>query len=224
MRTDADRARQLRRRRRHERQAVVFGGLIAAMAVAALGATAVYTGIVDAPFTREFTTLEPETPAAARVAPPCVPDETLPVAYTDITVRVLNGTSRAGLAGETANELTSRGFVVTGTDNTEDPVVGTAVVHVGPAGVAAGYTLAAHIEGARIQLDTREDGSVDLLLGSEWTEMIDPSTVPLTPDAPLTPVPDCVPVDEAVVTAGPPPVPLPTEEGAEGGSEPAADA
>ena len=36
----------------HERQAVVFGLLIAALAVVGLGALAVYTGAIDAPFDR----------------------------------------------------------------------------------------------------------------------------------------------------------------------------
>lgn len=223
-----ERARELRRRHRHERQAVIFGGLVAAMAVTALGATAVYTGVVDAPFTREFTTIAPETPVPTAVAQPCVPAETLPVPYSEVQVRVLNGTDRAGLAGDTAQELTARGFTVLGTANSPTPLATTATVHVGQAGLAHGYTLAAQIEGAMIELDTREDATVDLVLGDEWTEMIDPGVVPLDAAEPLTPVSGCVPLEEALEAAGPPPAiggeEDPAPENADETSEQAPDA
>lgn len=229
MNISPERARELRRRHRHERQAVVFGGLVAAMAVLALGATAVYTGVVDAPFTREFTTLAPEDPESSTMAaPPCAPPDTLPIAYTEVQVRVLNGTDRAGLANSTAAELAARGFTVVGTGNSPRPSAATAEVHVGEQGVAAGYTVAAQIDGAIIQLDTRADASVDLIVGDAWTTMVDPGVVPLDAAAPLEPVPGCVPVQEALATAGPPPAidgdedPAAPEGEGEGEAEPGA--
>ena len=51
--SDADRARALRRRHMRERQAVVFGVLLAALAVIGLGAAAVYTGSLSLPFVEE---------------------------------------------------------------------------------------------------------------------------------------------------------------------------
>ncbi len=60
---DRDRERVLRRRHRRERQAVVFGLLIAALAVGALGAIAIFTGGIEAPFSRPFTTRAPDDPA-----------------------------------------------------------------------------------------------------------------------------------------------------------------
>jgi hypothetical protein len=47
--TDPDRARTLRRRHMHERQAVIFGVLLAGLALAGLGAAAVYTGTLAVP-------------------------------------------------------------------------------------------------------------------------------------------------------------------------------
>ena len=48
--TDPDRARALRRRHVHERQAVIFGILLAILAVAGVSAAAIYTGNLNVPF------------------------------------------------------------------------------------------------------------------------------------------------------------------------------
>ena len=197
-----DRERALRRRHKHERQAVVFGVLIAALAVAGLGAVAVYTGGIDAPFSRPFT---PRAPSAAPsvVPPPCPPDGTLPVAYGQVQIQVLNATDRAGLAGDTAAALTARGFTVLGTGNSPSPVVGVARISFGPAGVPAAYTLAAHVQGAILVLDGRADATVDLAVGSEWVSLLDPGVIPLDPNAPLVGQPGCVPLDQALAGSTP---------------------
>ena len=52
-----DQARVERRRREHERQAVVFGVLIAFLAVCGIFALAVYSGAISSPFNRPFTTV-----------------------------------------------------------------------------------------------------------------------------------------------------------------------
>ncbi|GAA2720542.1 LytR C-terminal domain-containing protein [Cellulomonas aerilata] len=192
--TDRDRA--LRRRHKHERQAVVFGVLIAALAVAGLGAVAVWTGGIEGPFSRPFTTKAP-TPGASVVPPPCPPDGTLPVAYGQIQVQVLNATDRAGLAGDTAAALTARGFGVLATGNSPSPVLGVARISFGAAGVPAAYTLAAHVQGASLVLDNRQDATVDLAVGSEWVSLLDPGVVALDPNAPLVGQPGCLPLDQA---------------------------
>ncbi len=200
---DLDRERVLRRRHKHERQAVVFGLLIAALAVGGLGALAVFTGGIDAPFSRPFTTRAPEATAAA-IPPPCPPDGTLPVAYGSIQVTVLNATSRSGLAGQTAADLTTRGFVVLGTGNSPSPVSGPARISFGAAGVGAAYTLAAHVEGSALVLDARADATVDLVVGNEFAALLDPGVVPLDPAAPLTGREGCLPLEEAVAALAPP--------------------
>ena len=200
---DPDRARALRRRHRRERQAVVFGLLIAALCVGALGAVAIYTGGIDAPFSRPFTTRAPETTAAPG-PPPCPPDGTLPVAYDQIQVTVLNATPRPGLAGQTAEALTARGFAVLNTGNSPSAVPGPARISFGPAGVAAAYTLAAHLDGARLLLDSRADATVDLALGDEFVALLDPAAIALDPAAPLVGQEGCVPLDLAEAGTEPP--------------------
>lgn len=199
-----ERARQLRRRHRRERQAVVFGAMVAAMAVAGLGAAAVYTGVVSAPFAREFTTLT--TPAPAIAAPPCPPEGTLPVTYAETQVRVLNGAGTAGLAGQVGSELVARGFVVTATENFAGGYAGTSLIRFGEAGLRSAYTLAAQLEAPVLELDRRADATVDLVLGSSFTTMLDPTVITLAPDQPLAGPPGCVPLDQALQTApaGPP--------------------
>jgi hypothetical protein len=202
--TSPERARQLRRRHRRERQAVVFGAMVAAMAVAGLGAAAVYTGVVSAPFAREFTTLT--TPAPPVAAPPCPPEGTLPVTYAETQVRVLNGSATAGLAGEVGNELAGRGFAVAATDNFPSGYTGTTLIRFGEAGLQAAYTLAAQVEAPVLELDQRADPTVDLVLGSAFTTLLDPTLITLAPDQPLAAPPGCVPLEQALQTApeGPP--------------------
>ena len=110
--SEQDRARQLRRRHMHERQAVIFGVLLAALALAGLGAAAMFTGSLNLPvFARGF---EAEPTATATQLPyPCPPAAALPVAANQVTVRVFNATTRVGLAGATGASLQERGFVRT---------------------------------------------------------------------------------------------------------------
>lgn len=218
-----DPARALRRRRKHERQAVVFGSLIAALALAGLGATAVYTGAMEMSFLdRDFTTPPPD-PDSIVVAPPCLPPDTLPVDPTTMQILVQNGTSRTGIAGQTKTDLEARTFVVTGVgDYRPVGVTGTARIRFGEAGIAAAYTLAAHVPRPLLVLDRRADATVDLILGEEWEALVPLEEVTLVPTEPLTDPLNCVPMAEALRTAGPAPSPsaAPTAPATE---EPAAD-
>lgn len=212
---DPDRARALRRRHKRERQAVVFGLLLAGLSVGALGSVAVFTGGIESPFSRPFTT---RAPAATERPdpPPCPPEGTLPVPYGSVQVTVLNATTRAGLAGRTAEALTARGFVVLGTGNSPSAVPGVARISFGAAGVGAAYTLAAHLETVRLVLDSRADATLDLAVGDEFVSLLDPAAVTLDPAAPLAGQDGCIPLEEAQAAIRPAPSPSATEPPAEG--------
>ncbi|MGH3588425.1 MAG: hypothetical protein ACRDQ0_19135, partial [Pseudonocardia sp.] len=81
-----------RRKREHERQAVVFGLLIAFLLIAGLAAAAMYSGAFSSPFSRPVYTPVAEVPQPE----PCLPqvdgqpDGALPVPYSKIRVRVYN--------------------------------------------------------------------------------------------------------------------------------------
>jgi hypothetical protein len=190
----------------HERQAVIFGVLLAGLAVAGLGAAAVYTGSLNVPaIGRGFSTASP-SPSVAAEAGPCPPAGALPVPYDQITVNVYNATTRPRLAAATAEALSERGFHV-GTAQNGAPYTGVAQVAFGPAGVAQAYTLAAQIEGATLLLVFKDpaDPSVDLSLGSDYGELKPADTVGLDPAVPFTPPVGCTPLSEA--TAAPQPTP-----------------
>lgn len=210
-----ERQQALRRRHRHERQAVVFGSLVAALAVATVGAAAVYTGVLDLPFDQGFSTPPPETTTVA--APPCPPEGTVPVPYAEAQVQVLNAAGVRGLAGQTAGLLTERGFTIIGTGNYPTSYPGGVMVRFGESGLAAAYTVAAQFEGAALVLDARADTSVDLVLGRLAGGLVDPAAVPLDPGAPLAPPAGCVPLEEALQQVAPAPAPVqadPSDAGA----------
>ncbi len=219
MSTPAERARNLRKRHQRERQAVVFGSLVAGLAVVGLGAAAVYTGALPAPFLeRDFATAEASGADSALPPPPCPPAGTLPVTYNVITVNVLNASARAGLAGQTANELSARGFVVGTTGNATTQTSSDEEIRFGEAGIAVAYTLASNFANPVLVLDTREGAVVDLLLGATYAGLVDATSVALDPSTPLVGVPGCVALEEARTTALVGPTPSPTA------SDPAVDA
>ncbi len=204
----AARKRKLRRRHKRERQAVIFGGVLAGLAAVGLGAAAIWTGSMDGPFERDFTTAS-ASPSATTAAVPCVPADTLPVAYDSITINVFNATARPGLAGSVADLLGQRGFGIGDTDNYPLKLRSVARIGFGAQGIADAYTLAAHVSGATLSYDERTDGSIDLAVGSGFTELVALDLVPLAADEPLKPVAGCVPLSEAE------PVPAPTRTAAD---------
>ncbi len=207
---DAQHQRAIRRRHKHERQAVIFGSLVAGLALAGFAATAVYTGAMDAPFLdRQFTTPSPEPTGSALVVP-CPPDGAISVTGGEIGTNVLNSTKQSGLAATAASELAARGLGVLTTGNYTGAIVaGTAELHFGAAGLPAAYTLAAQIDGAVLALDQRTDASVDLILGDQWKGLLPAEQVTLAIGAPLEGAPSCVPYEQAIEIAPPGPAPKP---------------
>ncbi len=210
MSTAAERARSLRKRHQRERQAVVFGSIVAGLGVVGLGAAAVFTDVIPASFLdREFRTATP-TGLDDALAPPCPPAGTLPVAYNAVTVNVLNASARAGIAGQTASGLTARGFVVGTTANATARTQAAEEIHFGETGLAAAYTLASNLTAPVLVLDTRPDGGVDLLLGDTFPGLVDAASVALDPGTPLVGVAGCVAIEQALKVAVPGPTPPPT--------------
>lgn len=193
--SDYERARALRRRHMHERQAVVFGVLLACLAVAGLGAAALYTESLSLSFLeREFTAVP--TVDAVAVATYCPPEGAMPVPADQITVDVYNGAGVGGLAGTTAGQLAERGFVIGATENAPSALSGVARIIYGPAGSAAAYTLKAYVDGAVLQNDPRETPEVDLIVGKEFTGLLPPEAVLLDPATPLEGPEGCTPFSE----------------------------
>lgn len=197
--SDADRARALRRRHMHERQAVIFGVLLAVLAVVGLGAAAIYTGSLSLPFVEQDFQAKPSPTATSRPFP-CPPTGALPVAYGDITVNVYNSTTQAGLAATTMKAFTDRGFVAGETGN-QPPFDGTTQVSFGPTGIAAAYTVAAHLTDPMLVLDGRPNATVDVTIGAAFTDLVASDAVTLDPETPLEGLKGCTPYTAASAPA-----------------------
>ncbi|BDZ42512.1 hypothetical protein GCM10025865_18110 [Paraoerskovia sediminicola] len=206
-------ARARRRRHEHERQAVVFGVIIAGLAVVGVGALAVYTGAVDSPFDEPF-----YAPASdqSKLAVPCVPDETMPVPYADVHVNVLNASGDVGIARITGDLLTDRGFTVDSLGNA-DETLDFIEIATNAEGLPAAYTLAAQFETPAVVLDDRAEPTVDVLVGSGFSGLVEEESVGLEADTPLVNLAGCVPVDE--ITPRHLPTPEPTVQDDEAAEE-----
>lgn len=206
--TDLDRNRQLRRRHMHERQAVIFGVLLAGLALVGLGAAAVYTGNLDLPGLDRAIAQAP-SPTEALKAFPCPPEGALPVPAAAITVNVNNATSRVGLAGATATALQQRGFVVGATSNV-DGYDGVARITFGINGITQAYTLLAQFDGATLLLIAGQDATVNVALGEEFDELKPVDAVGLDPAVPLVAPAGCTPYADVIAPAD---TPAPTPAG-----------
>ncbi|MFB9377567.1 LytR C-terminal domain-containing protein [Kineococcus gynurae] len=149
-----------RRRRRLLRQRIVFAVLVLAVVVA---------GGIAALVATDRWPNSPE-PSAGPSAPPasCAPVR-LP-APAEVSLTVLNGTDRRGLAAAVAGEFGQRGFTVTRVGNAAvAPGPVPAVVQYGPGEIAAAQAVAARIEGA--QLAERPEAGVVLELGDGYAQL-----------------------------------------------------
>jgi len=111
------------------------------------------------------------SPSAPAGDPHAIPQ---PAAFK---VNVFNATTKAGLAGRTADEFTKRGFTVDKKGNApaelDKKVPGTAVVIAGPAGAGAATLISSQIAGATVSTDARTDNSVDVVVGDSYNTLLD---------------------------------------------------
>ncbi|MFD6134641.1 LytR C-terminal domain-containing protein [Isoptericola sp. NPDC056618] len=193
-----DPVRETRRKREHERQAVVFGLLIAFLLLAGLAAAAMYSGAFSSPFSRPIYTPVAEAPQPE----PCLPqvkgqpDGALPVPYSKVKVRVYNAADGSEpLAGANEDVLSERGFNIVDTGNWVEKL-GQSEVRFGTKGITRAYTLAAQYPDVRLVLDDRKGNTVDLLVGEEYSPPLSEDSVLLNAETPMKDVEGCVPADE----------------------------
>lgn len=193
-----DPVRETRRKREHERQAVVFGLLIAFLLLAGLAAAAMYSGAISSPFSRPIYTPVAEAPQPE----PCLPqvkgqpDGALPVPYSKVKVRVYNAADGSSpLASANEDELSDRGFDIVDTGNWLEKL-GQSEVRFGTKGITRAYTLAAQYPDVRLVLDDRKGATVDLLVGEEYSPPLNQDDVLLDAETPMKDVEGCVPASE----------------------------
>lgn len=172
----ADAAEQLRLRRRL-RHRIVIGLLSAVLVAAVLFAAAVLQGWIVLP--------GPEPAPAASTECPAGPFSYQ--APEGITVNVYNTTATAGLASQVSEALTARGFQAGTVGNSSVNREGmTAIVVSGPEGESAAFTLQQQILGTEYIQDDRKDGTVDVVLGSGYTELVPVEKIPAAVAGPMS--------------------------------------
>lgn len=199
-------ARDRRRRREHERQALVFGILIAILAVVGVGSLAVYTGAIQSPFQREFTTTDTSATAPKQ---PCMAADTMPVAYNKVSVTVLNASGRDRMASITGDFLVDRGFQVAGVGNADE--LPYTLVMTNAEGVAGAYTVAAQFPDSAVVLDDRPEPTVDVHVGASFDGLVPIDEVTLAADTPLESPETCTDIENITPRQSP----APTDEGAD---------
>jgi hypothetical protein len=125
-------------------------------------------------------------PAASESTPnplPCAtvmvsPAESLP-APEQVRLNIYNATQTPGLAGSTAQVMGARGFTVKEVGNAAGnrQVAGVAEILYGPKGKAAAQLLEYYFPGADLIPDGRSKRVVDVILGHQFTAVVDDAAV-----------------------------------------------
>ena len=174
-----------RSRRRQRRWPRVLLALLVIAAVAA-GGYAIWRWLGD----DSSTTVAPQPTEVCRT-----PSLTSPKslrAPDQVSIQIANGTDRAGLAVDTADQLAAEGFDVTDIGNTDRPVKrGVGQVHYTAEELATAITVASFVPGAElIEVKKLPNATVALWLGPDFERVLssrqaDPSTVELPSQKPV---------------------------------------
>ena len=130
-----------------------------------------------------------------KVTPSATPSSAAPQVLTtspsNVKVKILNGSGVAGIASQAATGLTSRGFDVTGTGNAASFAYTNSVIeYASAADMAAVNTLKQELTNVTdLQDSTLTPGTVELILGSDFTGLApqdSPVTASATPTTPAT--------------------------------------
>ncbi|MGJ3508186.1 LytR C-terminal domain-containing protein [Enemella sp. A6] len=106
-------------------------------------------------------------PLPEPATPDCIPQAASTLESSQVSVRVYNGSSKRGLARHVANLLGDRGFNVIEVGNVEQQVTQTIVVGGNEHNPEVKLT-AQNLAKSATRGDGRNDGTVDVLVGSEY--------------------------------------------------------
>lgn len=159
---------RLRRRILHGVVLVLLVGLIISAIIVAL---AIMNGQIKIPTAER-------SQSAASACPATTFDYT---PNEKVSLNVYNATNRPGLARSVADEFLARKFAVAAVDNTQSGYRGVAAVVSGAAGQSAAFSVQRNLPKSDYFQDGRSDGSVDVILTSEFKELVAPGLVDQTP-------------------------------------------
>jgi hypothetical protein len=193
------------KRRRRDRQIIIFGFLAVALIFVSFVAYSVYQGRVASPIDYAFVT--PPEDFESEVTLPCPPsgDDALPMPANEISFRTLNATEETGLARGYMEDLAGRGFVAVQATNWNQDYDGFARIAFGEEGLRQAYTIANQFPQSELVYDNREGAIVDVILGSLAADSeLRPLYAPeLSPDLELTAPGPCLPIDLVAPVPGP---------------------
>ncbi len=163
--------------RRQLRHRIVIGLLAAVLLASAVFAVAVLRGWIVLSETATRPVASKECPAGPFSYQP--PDT--------ITVNVYNTTPTAGLATQVSEALAQRGFQKGIVGNSSVNREGmTAIIISGPEGESAAFTLQQQVPGTQYVQDDRADESVDVVLGSGYTQLVPAEKVSTAAAGPMS--------------------------------------
>lgn len=99
---------------------------------------------------------------------PCVTVSTDLVNVTNVSVRVYNAGFTSGLANRVKTRLTDAGFKVIKVDNSDERVTKGVIVRTSEDNKPAIRLVSSYFTEVAVEFDDRVDGTVDVLLASDW--------------------------------------------------------
>ncbi len=179
------------RKRTQQRQTVIFGSIIAVMAILLVFGTLAWSGLLPLPFNREFSQPPDETAVA------CPVEGAAPQDPSTITVVVFNATNQTGLAGRVGTSLAETGVLVSETANwSGEDLLEPVRLYSSPSGVNTAYTLRAFFPEASVHVDPNLTSEVvEVVLGTSYSEMVEAPTEEQFTLA-MEAIPGCVPLEE----------------------------
>lgn len=125
------------------------------------------------------------------ITAPCAPSGSKALSSSNITIEVLNGTSKSGLADAVGEALYFRGFNVAGIgDATNSNVVHT-TIYAGKNALAAAYTLRAQLTSSILEMDNSTSSDVILVIGNDFYDLKDANSITLKEGQALSSIQGC---------------------------------
>ena len=174
------------------RQTLIYGLLVAALVVVGVASWAMFTGKIDSWWGAGFSSKP--SPSVAAGPQPCPLKDTSKFQEPGrVKVNVLNASDRSGVAKATADTLVELGFMATAANARTGPYDGAIKVISGPKGVDKAYAVLKVLPNkAVLELDTRDDSSVDVILGAEADAIDPPDQIEYVGGDPIEPIKGCV--------------------------------
>lgn len=187
--------REARREYVHYRHRIVIGVAIVFLVAVVVLASLVLAGVVRTEDEQASQTTKANNYG---VAAPCPPKDAAAPAYSQITVRVLNGTDHSGLAAAVSQALQLRGFTMQ-TQGDSKTKLDRTEIRAGKNAITQAYVINQEFPDAILRLDDRQDMLVDVITGDSFDNLSPESSV-TKPGKKLVPLQGCVPLSKMRIT------------------------